>query len=429
MTSTYLESIRAKSEVYRRTAQTILDKASAESRALTTQEQTDIDGLLGKAENAIKSAELAQRVATPLTVPDGTRVQAGDDNRSQAPWGPDNAIGYSFGRMLRAVAAASVPGGERDPRLQRAVLGAGEGLGAGGGFAIGTQFEREILRRVYSESPILSKVRRFTLTGNANSLAIPYVDETSRANGSRWGGVTAAWTSEGDEIATSKPTLGKLNLVLKKIAALGYVTSELLEDSAEAMGQLLFDSFVAEIRFRLVDALLRGTAGMPLGILGHAATAVVSKEQGQTSKLIFDNAGALLSQIWPGSLASMEFYAHSSVLPSLLKMTVGDQPVFLAGMNAANGPQRTLLGAPIHFIEQAAALGTPGDLIAADFSQYAVVDRSGIQTAQSIHVAFTTDQRAFRAVYRVDGAPLWPSTVVPYKGSAALAPFAVLEAR
>ena len=110
-------------------------------------------------------------------------------------------------------------------------------------------------------------------------------------------------------------------------------------------------------------------------------------------------------------------------------MVVGDQPVFLAGMNAANGPQRSLLGQPFHFAEHCEALGSSGDLILGDFSQYALVDRAGVQAAQSIHVKFETDQRAFRCTYRVAGAPLWKTAVVPFKGSDPLGPFAILEAR
>ena len=286
MTSTYLESIRAKSETYRRVAQSILDKASAESRALTIQEQTDIDGLVSKAENALRSAELAQRVATPLTIPDGATVHVGDDNRTREPWDTRDGqnLAYGFGRFLRSVARASVPGGEVDPRLmqQRAASGMNEGMGSDGGFSVGTQFERNILTRVYSESAILSQCRRFTLGAGVNTISIPLVDEVSRATGSRWGGVVANWTAEGDDIAGSKPKLAKLELKLNKLASLGYASEEQMQD-AESTGQLMLESFISEIRFRLVDAIFRGPgAGTPTGILGHPACVVAAKEQSQT---------------------------------------------------------------------------------------------------------------------------------------------------
>ncbi len=426
----YLQSVEALATTYKRTAENILQKASSENRSLTAAEQRDIDGLLGKAESAISSASLAKRMDAvdpgALTVPDGISVRAGEDRRVNAPWGPDNATAHSFGRFLRAVAVAQTPGGEVDSRLLRSM---NEGIGADGGFAIGTQFEREILRRVYGESPILSRCRRFTLGPGSNSLTVPLVDEKSRATGSRWGGVTAAWTSEAASITPSQPSLGRLTLTLRKLAALGYVSAELLEDSADTVGQLMLDAFVSEIRFRLEDAVLRGGAGMPTGILNSGSLVTVNKESAQTGGFTFSNATKMLSQLWPGSIGNAIFLAHSSTLPGMLTSTVGEVPILLSNMNGANAPQRTLLGQPIAFIEQAESVGTPGDVILADLSQYALVDRSGVQTAQSIHVAFSTHQSAFRAVYRVDGAPLWGSSVTPFKGAAALSPFVTTEAR
>ena len=33
-----------------------------------------------------------------------------------------------------------------------------------------------------------------------------------------------------------------------------------------------------------------------------------------------------------------------------------------------------------------------------------------------MHVAFTTDEQAFRVTYRADGRSSWVSTLAPYKG-------------
>jgi hypothetical protein len=44
-----------------------------------------------------------------------------------------------------------------------------------------------------------------------------------------------------------------------------------------------------------------------------------------------------------------------------------------------------------------------------------------------MHVAFTTDETAFRAVYRVDGAPMWRVALTPFKGANTLSPFVVLN--
>ena len=46
---------------------------------------------------------------------------------------------------------------------------------------------------------ILSRVNKIPISANANGIKIPGVDETSRATGSRWGGVSSNWVGEGTD--------------------------------------------------------------------------------------------------------------------------------------------------------------------------------------------------------------------------------------
>jgi HK97 family phage major capsid protein len=87
-----------------------------------------------------------------------------------------------------------------------------------------------------------------------------------------------------------------------------------------------------------------------------------------------------------------------------------------------------LKGRPMIPIEQAEPLGTPGDIILGDFSQYAIVD-SGLKAALSMEVDFASDQGVFRFSWRVDAKPLWYSTVTSYSDGAARSPFVVTAQR
>jgi HK97 family phage major capsid protein len=80
-------------------------------------------------------------------------------------------------------------------------------------------------------------------------------------------------------------------------------------------------------------------------------------------------------------------------------------------------------------IEQAPTLGTVGDIVLADLNQYLLVDKGGVQTATSIHVAFLTDEQVLRFTYRVAGQPLWHSALTPFQGSGTLSPFVSLATR
>ena len=65
----------------------------------------------------------------------------------------------------------------------------------------------------------------------------------------------------------------------------------------------------------------------------------------------------------------------------------------------------------------------------ADFSQYTLADKGGVQFASSMHVAFLTDQMVFRITYRVDGRPMWYAPLTPFKGSTQKSPFVTLQSR
>jgi len=114
-----------------------------------------------------------------------------------------------------------------------------------------------------------------------------------------------------------------------------------------------------------------------------------------------------------------------------MKLTGGtaSTPVFLPPSGAAAAPFGTLLGRPIIPCEQCSSVGTEGDIIFADLSQYYLATKGGLQQAESIHVQFLTAETTFRFIYRADGQPAREKPLTPYKGSNTLSPFVTLETR
>ena len=95
---------------------------------------------------------------------------------------------------------------------------------------------------------------------------MPANSETSRADGSRWGGTLGYWEGEAQQLTGSRPKFRNLQLRLKKLLVFTYVTNELLMDSATALEQYLGRVAAQEITFKITNASINGTgAGMPLG--------------------------------------------------------------------------------------------------------------------------------------------------------------------
>ena len=103
----------------------------------------------------------------------------------------------------------------------------------------------------------------------------------------------------------------------------------------------------------------------------------------------------------------------------------------------ANGlsgqPYNTLMGLPLFLTEHCQALGTVGDIVLADWSQYLIGGKAGggVQTASSMHLYFNYDKTVYRFVLRYDGQPWWQTTLTPKHGGAGatMSPFVALATR
>ena len=114
-----------------------------------------------------------------------------------------------------------------------------------------------------------------------------------------------------------------------------------------------------------------------------------------------------------------------------LQMVIGTGgvPIYLPPGGLSDTPFARLKGRPVIPVEYCPTLGTVGDIILVNLNEYMLVDMGAPQQASSMHVAFTTDEMAFRVTYRVDGHPLWKSALTPFKGSATQSPIVALATR
>jgi HK97 family phage major capsid protein len=124
---------------------------------------------------------------------------------------------------------------------------------------------------------------------------------------------------------------------------------------------------------------------------------------------------------------------NQDVGPQLHLMTLGigtaGQVVYMPPGGLSSAPYATLMGAPVIETEWNATLGTVGDILLVDMSQWVSISKGGMESATSMHVYFTTDEQAFRTTFRVDAQPWWASVLTPFKGSNTQAPAISLATR
>ncbi len=341
----------------------------------------------------------------------------------------------SFGHFAALVKAAGVPGARADERLQnwmqKTPSGLNEASGTDGGVLVPPEYSQKVFERVYEDSDLLKRTDQYTVSGN--SISFPRNNETSRATGSRWGGVRGYWKPEAGQLTASKPGLGRFDMRLHKLTVLAYMTDELMSDSS-AMEQYLGRVCAQEIDFLVSDAIIRGDGvGMPLGILNAGCKIAVAKETGQgAATIVHANIIKMMARLFAKSRANAVWYINQDIEPQLNQMTLSSGvviPSYLPPGGLSAAPYGTLLGKPVLPIEQCDTLGTEGDIILADPSQYCTISKGALETAMSIHLRFDYDETAFRFIFRLDGQPWWPTVMTPYKGSATQAPFITLAVR
>ena len=448
-----LEQLRARYGDLQNQIDSVTAAAEAREGGLTAEDYETIKGLLDQQDAVKAQIETAERMEAQATQSATTVPAAPDGSAIQVQGLAAEAEAYSLGEYLQdihRIAKANKNGSSLElPRVavyqkkvmaeikktfKNAPTGSNEGIGSEGGFLVGEDMVAGIWNRVYNNNQVISRCTQRTISSGANSMKVNGFDESSRADGSRHGGIRGYWLAEAAEKTASRPKWRQMEFILKKLAVLYYATDELLLD-ATFLQQEVEDAVTDELAFKVQDALVNGNgAGKPLGILTSPALVSQAKETGQTAAtIVYNNITKMWSRRWAGQASDYVWLTNTDTFPELANLNLavgtGGAPAFMPANGLAGQPFNTLMGRPIIEIEQCPTLGTVGDIILADLSQYAIAEKGGIQAAMSIHVQFIYDETVFRWVVRIDGMPLWNSALTPFKGSSTKSAFVALATR
>lgn len=345
-----------------------------------------------------------------------------------------NAQTLAFGDYLKAVHRADRGRGVDERLVGAAAQGYNESVPSEGGWLVEKDVSNALLRRTFEVARIANRARRIPLSANSNGIKIPALKDDSRATGSRWGGIRAYWTPEAGDYTKSRAELRSMKLELKKLTGLMYATDEMMQD-APAMAAIMGQAFPDEFAFMLDDAMFEGVGtDQPLGFMKAGCKVTVPAEAGQTaSSIVFENVTNMWARLPGRAMARAEWWINNDAMPQLQQLAMvigtGGVPVYLPPNGAAGSPYGTLFGRPVIPMEYCETIGTEGDIVLCDPSQYIMIDKGDIQYATSIHVAFLTGEQAFRFTYRVDGQPMDDKPITPFKGTNKQSNFVTLATR
>ncbi len=409
----------------------------AEKRSKTKEERTELDSWMKDLEGLEEELQHEERLFQLQSKVKANPTSGNPNGQAGAVNDPAKDQGWrNLGEFLVAVHRAAIDPHRVDRRLleSRAILGQSESVPADGGFLVQTDFVTELLKQVYETGLLIPKVKKVPISGTANATKINAIDESSRATGSRLGAARCYWVAEGGDITSSKIKIRQIGLSLHKLAGLVYVTDENLADAPQ-LESIVSDGFRGEFQWMIDDAIKNGLGGgQPLGFMNSPCLVTVAKTASQTATTITALNIMNMYSRWLGNKADGIWLVNRDTLPQLWQLSVavgtaGGSLVWMPAGGMSNSPYDMLGGIPVMEFEQCETLGTVGDICLIDPTQYVLGDKGTMQAASSIHVAFATDQTAFRFIMRLDGTPIPNLPITPAKGTNTRSPFVVLATR
>lgn len=440
-------------------AQALIEKCEEENREMTADEEALFHSFLEESKTLKEQyeEELAadQRAARRALLDDTRAGLAHTPSVSSLMRGSMQRISQVIDRMMLdpkrgfshigdfalKVYDAYTPGGgmadERLLKISAAATGMNQAQGSQGGYMIPPEFSMTLWDGM-NQMPdnLMSLCDQYTITGE--SLTFPANAETSRATGSRYGGVRGYWIAEATQITSSIPTVRRLKLEPQELAVLVYVTDKLLNNST-AIEQYLRRAAGEEIMFLVNDAIINGNGvGQPLGILNATSLITIAIEVGQDTKtIVLENINKIYARCHARARKGAIFFINQDTEPQLEQLSasvgVGGIPVYLSATNGfpniSNPPQQRMKGLEVRSIEYCDTLGNKGDIILANLGYYALGIRGAVNEAMSMHLRFDFAETAFRFMFAVDGQSWLQSSITPFKGTNTLSPFVTLAAR
>jgi HK97 family phage major capsid protein len=303
-----------------------------------------------------------------------------------------------------------------DPRLvQKASAGLGEDANAIGGYLVQHPlWNQEIFSAYMKAAQVAPLCRQFVVEDYANGLKFKQIDESARSVTSQWGGIRFYNVDEGSDITDSKPTFTQVDVPIKQMGALYYLTQALVDDCPN-IAPFVAGKVGQAFAWMIDNEILNATLGICTAVVGHAGTRAVTVAGAFPTQAEYNamynslNPGYREQAVWlMGTAAYANLMSQSTAI--IAAGGTSGFPLFVKDTTVA--PAGTLFGRPIKVIEQATA-ATPGQIIFGAFDNYALLTKGTLtpQVAMSLHVKFISNQQTYRFITRVGGCPLIPKTI------------------
>ncbi|MGH4020338.1 MAG: phage major capsid protein [Pseudonocardiaceae bacterium] len=262
---------------------------------------------------------------------------------------------------------------------------------------------------------------------HADTLSIPRLQTDATAN----------WTAEGAEITPSDPTADTLTAVPRKLAALSYVSNEVLDDSNPEIGDMIGESLARSMSLKLDLGFFEGTGTAPeiRGLKNTASIQTVSMGANGAALTNLDPIADALGMLREQDAVGSAIVMHPRTWRALTKLkeqTSGNNKPLLAehsmspagqvGGGARGDSVGSIYDVPVYISSQLSVTETQGTSNAASsiyvYEAQRVIAVMRLDGTVEVDPSpkFSADQTAVRGKLRADMVVPYPEAVVRVLG-------------
>lgn len=366
-------------------ARQILDKAETEKRAISTEENTtyekimgDVDRLKGEIDREERLAALEKELTTP----------AGSSTRTAPGSTPENRGGNTSPLATTEYrdAVMDVIRGKRHMNELRSLH---VGVDTEGGIFVPDSMETMIRMKLENENVMR---RLGTVQPLTTDKDIPFEEDYGEAY----------WTGEEKAAQESSATFSTKNIKSHKLTALIKVSEELLQDSILNIESYIAAAFARRFGRKEELAFIKGNgANQPRGFILDASVGVTTAANNAiTADEMIDLYHSLARYYRVGARWLLADLTAKTIRK--LKNAVTGDYLWQPGLQA--GQPDILLGKPVEVSDDMDTIAATKKVIAfGDFKEYFIADRKNTSIQRLVELYAVNGQVGFRGVRRVDG--------------------------
>ncbi len=324
-----------------------------------------------------------------------------------------------------------------DPKRPKEIRAMAAASGTTGGFLLPVAFYQKLMQ--VGAPMAIVRPRATVIPMTTQEMKVNSLDQTTAptaGNPPYFGGVVLTWSGEAATIDSTDAAFRQTTLTMCELTGYTAVSRTLIQYSPTSLEALLYTQFGGAVAFAEDYVFLRGSGvGKPLGIFDPSvACRVITADRGSATAISFTNATAVWVRVLGESQSRGVWVVTKRAETAVLTMAGVTNAVFHpTGVYTANtdtvnaGPSGVMLFMrPVLVSTKLPDIDIDGDFGFYDFSQYLIGDGGPPEIASSDDYLFRTNQRAFRIVHRVAGAPWLNNVITLEDATTTLSPFVSL---